>query len=330
MISVIVPVYNAEEYISEAIESILHQTFKDLEIILIDDGSLDKSGEICDRYAAEFESVVCYHYKNGGLPEARNRGLKKAKGEYIYFMDSDDLLHPLALECLYRALEECDADISLCGYIRSSARKFDDVVSSKPFVVEKREMLAGLFTHSGDEMFFVSVWNKLYKKSLLKELFFNKIIGAEDVDFNARVFLRANRFAKIDMNLYLYYINPSSLTQSSIKDSALTNTDYIHTLESYYNASCYLKDDDELQALALLKLYYRMFSIRYMAAHTEYRKFAEEQIQKYIRLSHNSFRSNTKIGYKKYFFYLLLRSPQLYGVLLKLRTIFLKLTSIIK
>lgn len=330
MISIIVPVYNAEEYISEAIESILNQTLKDLEIILIDDGSSDKSGEICDRYAADFESVACYHYKNGGLPEARNRGLKKAKGEYIYFMDSDDLLHPLALESLYKALVECDADISLCGYTRSNNRKFGDVVSSKPFSVEKKEMLSGLFTHSGDEMFFVSVWNKLYKKSLLNGLVFNKIIGAEDVDFNVRVFLRANRFAKIDMNLYLYYVNPSSLTQSSIKNSALTNTDYIHTLESYYNASCYLKDDDELQALALLKLYYRMFSIRYMAVHTVYRQFAEEEIQKYVRLSHKAFSSNTKIGFKKYLFYLLLRSPLLYGVLLKIRTIILKLISYVK
>ena len=116
LISVIVPVYNVERYLRRCVDSILHQTYQDLEVLLVDDGSTDASGAICDEYAAQEERVTAVHQKNGGLSAARNAGLERAQGTYLCFVDSDDFLDSRMLETLCRDLQEQDADVAVVGF----------------------------------------------------------------------------------------------------------------------------------------------------------------------------------------------------------------------
>ena len=115
-ISVIVPVYNVEIYLHRCVDSILAQTFTDFELILVDDGSPDNCGAICDEYAKKDSRVRVIHKENGGQSSARNRAIEAAQGEWIHFVDSDDLIHPQMLEILYRAAQESGANISACSY----------------------------------------------------------------------------------------------------------------------------------------------------------------------------------------------------------------------
>ena len=116
LISVIVPVYNVERYLRRCVDSILHQTYRNLEVLLVDDGSTDASGAICDEYAAQEERVTAVHQKNGGLSAARNAGLERAQGTYLCFVDSDDFLNSRMLETLCRDLQEQDADVAVVGF----------------------------------------------------------------------------------------------------------------------------------------------------------------------------------------------------------------------
>lgn len=125
MISVIVPVYNVESYLQESVDSILKQTYKDFEIILIDDGSEDLSGKICDKYAALDSRVKVIHTINQGQGAARNSGLSLAQGEYIAFVDSDDVVHPDYLKEMYRLAKDNLADIVCCDSIKGTNPKFE-------------------------------------------------------------------------------------------------------------------------------------------------------------------------------------------------------------
>lgn len=116
LISVIVPVYNVERYLRRCVDSILHQTYRNLEVLLVDDGSTDASGAICDEYAAQEERVTAVHQKNGGLSAARNAGLERAQGTYLCFVDSDDFLDSRMLETLCCDLQEKDADVAVVGF----------------------------------------------------------------------------------------------------------------------------------------------------------------------------------------------------------------------
>ena len=116
LISVIVPVYNVERYLRRCVDSILHQTYRNLEVLLVDDGSTDASGAICDEYAAQEECVTAVHQKNGGLSAARNTGLERAQGTYLCFVDSDDFLDSRMLETLCRDLQEQNADVAVVGF----------------------------------------------------------------------------------------------------------------------------------------------------------------------------------------------------------------------
>ena len=114
MVSVIVPIFNVEGYLSRCLESIVSQTYSDLEIILVDDGSTDNSGSICDEYAGKDIRIKVIHQENSGLPEARNSGLRVAKGDYIIMPDGDDVLHPQMIENLYNLIISGDYDFSMC------------------------------------------------------------------------------------------------------------------------------------------------------------------------------------------------------------------------
>lgn len=129
LLSVIVPVYKVEPYLRRCVDSIRNQTYKNLQIILVDDGSPDRCGEICDAYAEIDERIIAVHQKNRGLSGARNTGLRYAKGEYVAFVDSDDWIAPTMYETLVRMIEKNDLDIARCGIIETDGNDGERVLS---------------------------------------------------------------------------------------------------------------------------------------------------------------------------------------------------------
>ena len=167
-VSIIVPVYQVENYIRQCIDSILVQTFTDFELILVDDGSKDRSGKICDEYAVLDQRVKVIHKENGGLSDARNCGMDQAVGNYFMFVDSDDYIAPTMLEYLYKALMNKEADIAVCNFLyffeEDRKRDFSTNIQSEVlsgaeiFYSRKNERVYGIWTVA---------WNKLYKRETL-------------------------------------------------------------------------------------------------------------------------------------------------------------------
>lgn len=206
LISVIVPVYNVEAYLKKCVDSILSQTYPNLEIILVDDGSPDNCGEICDNYAELHSNIKVIHQKNGGLSAARNAGLKIAEGEYIGFVDSDDFIDSNMYQTLYEKAKETDSDIVECNLHHT----FDDYEDTE--TVEKYDDKNLLLS-----MGRCIVWNKIYRRSLIEKaeaLFPEKYIY-EDVEFYLRLIPHIERYGYVDIAPYHYVQRSDSLNNFS-------------------------------------------------------------------------------------------------------------------
>lgn len=203
IISVIIPVYNVEPYLSACLDSVLAQTHRELEILLIDDGSTDGSGAICDRYAAMDPRIRVIHQENGGVSCARNRGLELAAGELISFIDSDDTMEPNMYEFLVQLMQEHGADISHCGYKRLLRDKVLLVNDTKKIWVQNSNEALDRFV-SG-RLFGGGLWNKLFRRELLEGIYFREDLkNNEDILFNFEAFRQAQRSVFADYPLYNY------------------------------------------------------------------------------------------------------------------------------
>ncbi len=170
-ISVIVPVYGVEDYLDRCVQSIRTQTYSNLEIILIDDGSPDRCGAMCDEYALKDPRIQVIHQKNAGLSGARNSGLDLASGDLIGFVDSDDCIHPQMFEIMKDTVSSTRTDLCLCMYKTfENIIPFSEPVSPDVRILNSQEALRGLF--SLDATPFTLTWNKLYKKELFQNIRF--------------------------------------------------------------------------------------------------------------------------------------------------------------
>lgn len=215
-VSVIVPVYNAEKYLCECVDSLLRQTLDSVEIILIEDGSPDGSGAICDRYAQQYNNIVVYHVENGGPSKARNIGLGYAHGKYIGFVDSDDYVKSDMFEILYSKAEEKNIDIMMCSY------STDDGKMLKPSNMEygtlydgKDEIINGLIScySTSYHIGLYSVWNKIFNSNLLRRnnIFFDEeLIRAEDAWFVFECLKVSYTIGFVNTALYIYRQVPTS------------------------------------------------------------------------------------------------------------------------
>lgn len=202
-ISIIIPAYNVESYISACLLSVLKQTYKALEIIVVDDGSKDKTGKIADSYAEKDERIIVIHQNNGGLPSARNTGMKHVTGEYIMFLDSDDWLDPTCCETAIHEITEEDADIVFFEYYKEYRDK------SVPIKTYKKNKLE--YNKNGEKEFFIydmrtiTAWGKIYRSKIIDECQYNEAFKtAEDVDFNYRVYEKVERAIYIQKPLLHY------------------------------------------------------------------------------------------------------------------------------
>lgn len=228
-ISIIVPVFNVESFLSECIDSICGQTYRNLEIILVDDGSTDRSGSICDEYALKDNRIIVIHQKNGGISNARNNALKMATGEYIGFVDSDDLIHSRMFEFLHDALVETNASVSICHEI---AFRDNDTVAFNDYstyTIERLEDQIHLFSHMADEWTgpINWIWNKLYRKSDFSDLKFFEGKRMEDVRFSSEYISRIQNGVWIKERLYGYRQRTGSTMNSN--DSRIP-TEYTEAL----------------------------------------------------------------------------------------------------
>ncbi|WP_175629937.1 glycosyltransferase family 2 protein [Bacteroides acidifaciens] len=208
IISVIVPIYKVEKYLRRCVDSILSQTYKDLEVILVDDGSPDRCGEICDEYKKCDSRVRVVHKQNGGLSDARNAGLQIATGEYVAFVDSDDWVAKDYLEKLYLALINTGSDICECEIIRTTGNVEFCECENTTICYHTQEALGLLIQ---DKVFHQYVWNKLYKRNCISDIYFEKGRTNEDEFWTYQVFGRAKHITKLGIALYFYFQRKSSI-----------------------------------------------------------------------------------------------------------------------
>lgn len=215
-VTVIIPVYKVEDYLRRCLDSVCEQTLKNIEIILIDDGSPDHCGEICDEYAAADQRIKVLHKENGGVSSARNAGLEIASGKYISFVDSDDFIRNNMIEQLYGAACMYNADLAFCLYEEIDGNTSRLSEFPKSVDITKTDANGALYEfYDYKKLIEVTIWNKLYKKELISDIRFdiNKK-SAEDVEFLMKYILRCSITVKVNASLYGYYVQRMNAAQS--------------------------------------------------------------------------------------------------------------------
>lgn len=215
-ISVIVPIYNVEKYLNRCMESLLSQTYNNIELILVDDGSTDNSSKLCDMYAKKSDRVVVIHKKNGGLGSARNAGVLASTGDYVTFIDSDDWVTVDAYGYMLNVLIEHNCDVVQCSFIQTEEvccpindKEHIDIYTNKDIL--------NYYMYYSTKTGSYSVWKFLYKAELVKDIKFREGKINEDIDYNYKVLRRANRLAVSNQVKYFYYQNHESLSTGGLK-----------------------------------------------------------------------------------------------------------------
>lgn len=212
-ISVIVPIYNVEKYLPACIDSILQQTYKDMEIILVDDGSPDNCPQICDEYGKKDERIRVVHQKNKGLSGARNTGIDIAQGEYLIFVDSDDTVEPTMVEDLYTYAEEHNCAIVACGrnYVFEDGQIVCKITENKNRIYDFADAMQEMNTFT---LFDMSAWAKIYKKDIFKDIRFPEGKLSEDYYIMYKLFDMAQSVGYVAKPLYNYLQRQSSISRN--------------------------------------------------------------------------------------------------------------------
>ena len=221
LISVIIPVYKVEDYLDRCIKSILSQTFRNFELILIDDGSPDKCPEMCEKWAIKDERIVVIHQKNQGLSAARNLGIRTAKGEFLTFVDSDDWISENMLEVLLELIRKYDADISICDFVRMDKKKDVSVRDKVTEKVYNRDEFMNIIlkVHSNRTIHYA--WGKLYKRKVIDDIHYPVGMLNEDVEGMFKAAIRSERIAETTSVGYFYFENSDSITRKKFGENFL-------------------------------------------------------------------------------------------------------------
>lgn len=242
LISVIVPIYKVEAYLDKCVQSIVDQTYSELEIILVDDGSPDRCGEMCEAWAKKDSRIKVIHKENGGLSDARNAGLAVATGQMVSFIDSDDWIDPEFLQTLYDVLQEHDAQIAECGIrlVDEDGHVLSYRGPGKAESIEKIEALRRLVLEDG---VYQTVWNKLYRRDVIDQILFEKGKCNEDDFWTYQIFDRIERLALVDKPVLNYLQRGGSIMGQGYSLKRLDG------LEARYLRWQYLQKYEELACL---------------------------------------------------------------------------------
>lgn len=249
LISVIVPIYNVEKYFDRCVDSIINQTYKNLEIILVDDGSPDNCPQMCDDYAKIDNRIKVVHKENGGLSDARNAGMKVATGEYVSFIDSDDYISLDFYETLLETIVDNDSDIVECGVVKFyEDNNFDEY--SDDLKVTNYDTLYALDGLINENPFKQHVWNKLYKSNIALDIPYAVGKLNEDEFWTYQIFGKAKKVARINKTMYYYFQRGSSIMGNGY------NIRRLDALEGKMNRQAYIeKNFPTLATKAKVDLY---------------------------------------------------------------------------
>lgn len=307
LVSIIVPIYKVEPYLRRCVDSIVCQTYTNLEIILVDDGSPDTCPQICDEYANKDKRIVVIHKKNGGLSDARNAGLNSCKGEYISFIDSDDYVDYDFIESLIEPIKKNSYDFVIADHLSSNEKKGSMHLSCKEGPIQDNLKIIRTYC---SQQYPPSAWAKLYKFSFLKnnQFHFQKGLLFEDQLWSCILACSAERIFVIRKQIYHYTIRMDSIMQSS-------NIDFFKRLSAW----CFIldKEQEALSAYKIkLKKTHSLFFINKITevlkisnGQKEYFKTAFRAIKKSMKKNPAVFWFRQTTGLEKIFFSLLLISP---------------------
>lgn len=236
LISVIIAAYNIEDYIRRGIDSVRSQTYGNLDIVVVDDGSTDATGAICDRLAAKDGRIRVIHKKNGGLSEARNVGISQARGSYIGFVDGDDWIDPDMYEKMLGAMKEQDAEAAVCRYRRIYTDRIDDQSGEGAVLFEGQEALQYYVQETPVYDMQNAAWNKLYKKEVLAGIEFPVGKWYEDILFTTKALARVKRCIYLDSACYNYIID----RKGSIMNAQINSRTFTDQIPAYYEKTAFL------------------------------------------------------------------------------------------
>lgn len=281
-VSVIIPVYNVENYLRKCLNSLVNQTLKDIEIIVVNDGTLDNSQEIIDEYVKKYpKKVVSIIQENGGQGAARNTGLLHAKGEYIGYVDSDDYVEENMYEELYKKAKEEDSDIVICG---NNVVKENYEFLSKEDV--DKEFLLGK----------MAVWNKIYKKNIIvdNKIQFRSKVWYEDLDFTMKVYFSSKKISYVDKPLYNYLLREgSTMNNNNIKRNLELIEAFDSLIDYCKDKKIYNKAKDEIEFLCIYHMYI-FATTRVLNTNNKYKDKIEiiNKFKNYINSKFPNFKQN--------------------------------------
>lgn len=281
-ITVIVPIYNVEQYLSQCLDSILRQTYKNLEIILVDDGSLDHCSEMCDIYQKKDNRIKVIHKKNGGLSDARNTALDIATGDYVTFVDSDDFILPNYVETLYTALKSNEADIAQVKFTYYFDDNDPEKYGSEKGYCRVYSCKEAIYSQLINGEITASACAKLYKIALFESVRFPVGEIYEDLAVFCDLFLQASRVAYVNLVLYRYRVRKGSIMQQSFNRKQYVEVRWIErnmdmVLERYPDL------EPEARARRVSSYFKTLYRILCSKDRTQYRVYQDEMVEKIRR-----------------------------------------------
>ncbi|WP_408071409.1 glycosyltransferase family 2 protein [Butyrivibrio sp. JL13D10] len=308
-ISIIVPVYNVEKYLKRCVESLINQTFTNLEILLIDDGSKDSSGRLCDELALLDDRIKVFHKENGGLSDARNYGIERAQGDFLCFVDSDDYIASEYCSLMHKIALDENADIVMCGVKRFSGDIYvgSDLGTNEYKMIKSSDALREMYSDEGEK--YTIATNKLYRRSVIGTIRYPIGRINEDEYTTYKFFLNVDQVVILEKKLYFYFYNNNSIT---------TNEKYYKNLDIYdaFEERIRLFEEhgnlDE-QIVLTYKAYMDRIIFRYNRISND-----DNARKKLIKLYRNKYekvnKKIKKIGYTIYYY-----SPSIYYLLLNIK-----------
>lgn len=300
LVSIIIPVFNVEKYVQECLESVAAQTCTDFEAIIIDDGSTDSSGRICEDFCERDRRFRFIRQENQGLGMARNTGIRHSTGQLILFLDSDDILLPDAVETAYKAMVSGPYDLVVTGFARmDDSGKVIDAPSASEIQTEvsgEEAVRIMLFGTQYERFCFTFAWGKLFKRSLLTDIEFGVFFSGEDANFIFRIYQRANSVSYVSKVTTLWRQRPGSITHDVDR----------HRLGSFsafaaLNNMARFEKDDTFRTLFLRKAYRFMITTRSHLAGTELQNDFLKESRRLRALTHREFYKNKEISLKEKF-----------------------------
>lgn len=315
LISIVIPIYNVENYVEKCLNSVIRQTYNNIEIILIDDGSKDKSKEICDSYARKDKRINVIHKENRGVSSARNTGIEAAKGNYITFIDSDDYIDEDYIEKLYGLCIKNNSDIVICG-VKDEDCDGNIVKQSKEIKVNlnKKDFLKELLNQ---QYFFTVCWAKFYKRDIIGNIRFNENMKiAEDFDFLYRLLDNVhNVYVDTTEKMYHFLMREGSATKSGF------NADWQKEIEL-----CQKIVDDvsskwtDLEKYAIKRYFNAVMSCMIMVLKSNSEKNDIKYLREKLKKYKEKIKKNTLISKKqKIFFYIVMINPYILGIIFNIK-----------